>query len=259
MFSKKITQYLLRGFVSSSLFVLLPYAPITVTHAAPPGTCELASQVSELRKLQGGTGEKNPQGLLTELQARKNILTTILSCSLKEVRGLSLNINDLSLPSESLKPVKNRLGNAFNETIAYYEAQKLKIDTLGIQGSKDLAKNILEWRIGNYAPLSEKTVSFILWAKNQYLIKAANQRSAQITQTIKALKLTEDADIKKLLADANVNLLAAEETNLLTEKAFINDEEHYADSLKESLEKLALTYQNFFDLSEAVNKILPHY
>lgn len=238
------------GFAFFILFAL-PFAGKTFAATVP--SCQFDAQFEQISQIQNNQKLDEQQAILAELAIRKGILIGITDCGIRELENLQINLASVALQDAELKRVKNFLHQQIENSIEHYGTQKTKVNDLGIQGTKNLARSLREWRNGNHIPLASRIINFLLWNKNQDIIKASEERFGQITQTIRTLKL-ENETANAFLGKAEDDLEAARNANRTARTIFTeNRDDDAAEPMRASLESLSRMYQNFFDLSESVN------
>lgn len=228
------------------------------TAKAASADCELRERVgvlSETKKKADGSAI----GVKTEVQIRRELLKKVIECAIADSKTLQATVRDLDSKDADIVKIKERFVATLDRLLEYYADQDNRAKDVGLQGSKIMAKNLKDWRENTYAPMAEETAALVLWVKNQSLFSTAENRLAQITQTIKALKLMDEEDIKKLLEEAAANYHEAEGLNANAKQGLLESipSSESIGRIKGSLESLSATYKSFFDLSEAVKKLLP--
>ena len=238
------------SFAAAAVLLALPLARFSALAAT--GSCTFGAELEELQKINDPSAE---------LTARKKFFASIVDCGVRDIKNLKANLEGVSLPDTETKNARAQIMGELDEAIGYYNKQNLAVLGAGMRGTKEVARNLLEWRSIYYLPLSQKAITFVMWAKNQNLMQAAEQRLGDIKKTINNLNLSENAELTALAREANGNLENALQANELARRTFLRNY-IYEDALaliRTSLEKLSQTYRNFFDLSVAVNKVLPRY
>jgi len=216
------------------------------------------AEFDELASVQTNPSLDFLEEIRAELKIRRGLLLQTVLCAIKEADELRLNLNQAPTINPDAKQLQEKLGGQIEDALNYYKLQKSKINDLGIQGSKDFAKELRVWRESNYKPLSLRIFNFIIWSKNQDIIQTAQNRINQINRAVVFLRLIDNEEIQNLFKDAETSFGEALSEN----QAALNSIREFgtpADSLghiKTSLEGLALTYQKFFELSEAIGKLL---
>lgn len=240
---------------------LLTLAASVATPALAAGepSCALDARISALQETQKAPVQDYLQGVRKELVARKALLAEIYSCGNAEAHALQNTLQSIPLNDTAMVRTKQKLHNALDDVIKFYETQTSVIAQLGIGGTQDAAKNLKTWRASNFEPLVQETARLALWIKQQGIIDTAKNRFTQIKTTLQRLKLDDNEDVLPLLTQANEHLQAASTAhnaakNILAEGMFSDQSLPF---LKESLDALAAAYQNFFEISESVNKVLP--
>ena len=233
--------------------------------AAQDLDCIFGPRLDAIEAVRADSSLDSLSAIRAELGLRKELLRSITGCGAAEVRSLKNKFETTNIPQDAATP-RNRVIDRLRDAIAHYEAQREKIDGLGLGDSQELARELREWRRQVYTPLAEQTLNIIVWSKNQELFAAARNRFADIERTVSRLKLTENEDIARLFAAARTNFETAEAANISVRDDIIERTPTQGglsgkgDTLlpiKQSLEALSATYKSFFDLSEATKDILP--
>ncbi len=250
------------GALAALILVTVPArtASIPVAHA-DGNDCVISSDLfAKLAAIQNNASLSYDEELKEELVARKEILAGIIACGTEEASTLKNSVNALSFSDPNLTDLKNQFADQLGQAEAYYEAQAAKIDGLGIYGTKELARSIADWRAGTYLPLSQRAGNLIIWERNQPLMATSENRLQSISSTVTSLKLTDNGDVANALGDAQKNLAATEDLNTQAEESILHGGTSDATLalIKTSLDSLAATYQSFFSVSDAANKILLH-
>jgi len=232
---------------------------VTPAIAATPD-CSFKDQIGQLEALRAvNEGGYRADSIRAELALRQDILRRTLDCASYEVENLRTKVGALKNLDKPSSDLQSQFLRELDEALQFYGDEHAKIATLGLRGSQDMAREIKERRASTYAPMTEEVLHFLIWVKNQDLFRAARLRFADIEKTIQALKLADDEDMGKLIADANANLEAANRFNVAAQDALgqFPPRDNTFELIKQSLESLAKTYQNFFEVSDAAQKVLP--
>ncbi|MEY4731669.1 MAG: hypothetical protein RL681_615 [Candidatus Parcubacteria bacterium] len=233
--------------------------PISAHAAADETTCQFADSIKELEALRTDYYGDPAFRIRTELAIRKKILFGIIDCAVDETRTLKDKVDEVPADNGSIAPIRTRFLSMLDSALQYYADARSRVDTLGIGGSKDLAREIRTWRTNTYTPTATQALNFLVWAKNQELFAAGNDRLADIQAAIRALKLTEDEKARALLEESVLSLKSANEENdrVRTELDQFPPPPNTLDAIQRSLEKLSHTYELFFSLSELAQKLIP--
>jgi hypothetical protein len=237
-----------------SLLLFIPYASAAETEA-----CQFSSKIAELNAVQFDPSLDYFESVRREAELRRELLRKVIDCGAEEIRELQTTLR--ALPEDKgTDRLRSQLLEGLNEALPYYELQRKKIDDLTIRESRDLARILREWREAHYAPIVERIVNFVLWTKNQDLFRTAQKRFDHISQTVNNLKLTQTEEIRMRFEKAEGSLSEASELNRKVKRALEQPDPHNdaLTLLKNSLETLSATYQDFLNLGEAVKKILPY-
>lgn len=226
---------------------------------AAGSNCQFQAQVDQLQALQSTPSTDYVENVRSELKLRKGILRGVIDCTILDATNLKGKVAAATSTDTDILDLQNKLVKNIQNSIDYFTAQKSHVDDLGVRGSQEMAKSIRDKRKTVYTPLSLRAVQLQIWIHNQELMKTAQNRFAQISDTVKTLKLTDDT-VQKTLKSADDTLAAALDANKKAKEALLDDSsdsQGVSVPLKTSLEVLAETYQNFFNLGESVKNFLP--
>lgn len=190
-----------------------------------------------------------------ELQLRKKILGDVLGCAVQEAATLKTNVDGIGLEDRDSINLQSQFANQLDNAINYYRTEQAKIDDLGLQGSKDFAKNLELWRGGNYTQVSEMATNFLIWGKNQKILETAKARVDQIGRNVTLLSLVYNEEIKDLWKEVDINFSEAKKFNeqAKNDLGFRTPDDALAH-IKSSLDSLSKTYEKLSDLVSAINK-----
>lgn len=243
-------------------FLILVIAAVPMAYAdfsyAAEGKCDFLNKTENF-SLTKKKSDGSSEAVKSELQSRKELMLLVLDCAQDEVRALEKSVKELEVKDQEVKATKERMAEELGKAIGFYDSQKKAVQDLGIRGSKDMAKTVLEWRTYSYNPLAGSIANLIVWQKNQPLFDAANRRFDQISQMIKSLKLIDEEEISSIYKEGEDKLKQANSANLSAKEGIVRggSKEEVSESIKTSLETLADTYKAFFELSEAVKSFIP--
>jgi hypothetical protein len=194
-----------------------------------------------------------------ELAVRKQLLTETIICAENEAKVLKTNLMAIA-PSQDLTATQSELSGQLDEATSYYGIELQKADTAGLSGTEAIARDVLSWREGNYAPLAESVSNFILWSDNQAVFETAQNRLEQVQSLVGSVPFSENAELQGDFQEAVVSLQSAEDENTEAGQAFAQSAppDQTLALIQGSLNDLATTYQHFFDISNLAQTLLPH-
>lgn len=222
-------------------------------------SCNLKQEkFAELEVVQNDFGIDFLLRIRQELAVRKSLLKNVVDCATEELVSLQSTFDGAKTTSADVQALKSQFSGWFSGVINYYAIQKNSIDDLGLQGSKDFAKNFSVWREGNFKPTAKLISNFIVWAGNQDLIFLAQSRLNQVRRGIDSFGLTLNEAIRNGLAETETEFRKA---RVLDERArdalrAYRPADDSAVAIKGSLESLASAYKKLFDLVGKVNKAI---
>lgn len=241
-----------------SILILIGGVLITpsVSFAATP--CEFSQVFEELNAIKE-SGLNSREQIVKELGLRKTILHNLSGCFIEEAQAKSEKLKGMTPATPEAKAYVRWLQNQFVETVSFYQFKSTQIQDVGLQGSKDLAKTLLERRQSIDQPLLARAVHFEAWNANQELFTVATRRLLDITATLAVFDLPTDHPLSDLLLRARESLQVAQNKNQEAWEALklSTDDDDVLPLIKSSLEALAESYEIFFEISELGKKELP--
>ncbi len=243
------------------LFGLLAIITAIPTLAsAKTANAESICDLSEKYKTYVEISAKNDysdDGIKKELSARKNLLAASIDCAQLDV--ISLKDSLLSSPENVSGNLRENLLSSLEEALEYYNQKKAILDELGIQGIKDVSREIYAWRENNFSVLAKRIKNYLVWQENQDIFAKTEDRLKQIENLISSLKMLDDPTLQDISRKASGNLLNAKDENNKTKSNLernLNSDE-VLTSMKKSLEYLSSVYGNFIEISDHISKIIP--
>jgi hypothetical protein len=244
-------------FATGAVFVsAFLHAP--VAHAA--SDCDItAGDIARITAIQNDPTLNSSQEMAQELALRKQLVGRTILCAEQEAQTFQANLASTTVESDA-QPLQSQLLSNLNSASSFYNLELTKLNGAGIAGTEAIAQEVLSWRAGTFLPLSENVNNFILWAQNQNLFDTAQTR---MTQTQRAVSFLESAspnsDLQTAFDNAQSSFNEAESENAAAKAAFaqgLSPDQGLA-LIKQSLDSLSTTYQNFFTVSTVISKILP--
>jgi hypothetical protein len=194
-----------------------------------------------------------------ELGVRKQLLTETITCAQTEVQSLQATLTNATA-TDGTENIQSQLLGDLNDASNFYNIEAVKLGGVGISGSKEIAREIIDWRAGTFVPLEGKVNNYLLWTQNQSLFDTAQ---ARMDQTQRAVTFVESAsansDLQNKFNDAYASLQAAKAENNLAKDALAKSlaPDQSLSLIKQSLGSLSDTYQKFFTISDAIKTLLP--
>lgn len=232
------------------------YVTNTTKLAQAEEACDLGKKLETYTEILKKPDYSN-EGIKKELSARKDLLGSSIECAKLDV--LSLKNSLQKSPTTVAGNLRENLLGSLEEASEYYDQKKEMIEGLGVQGIKDLSKEIYAWRESTFSVLAKRIKNYLVWQENQDIFTKTEDRLKQINGIISSLKMLDDPDLQNSLHKASVNLLNAKEENNKTRASLernLNTED-VLSSMKKSLEYLSSTYGNFMEISDRISEIIP--
>lgn len=228
--------------------------------AAPRGQCQFDAQLKELTAIKNKTDLAQEQRLGAELELRKTIIGKVADCATKETNTFKETVSAVSSQGDlEIQEVILQFNEDLDDAILYYENQKAKLNGIELDNTKKLAREISGWRSSHYLPIIENISNFLIWNKNQELLKTTERRLAAVEKSVKDSSREEKEEAEILLALAKTNLLYAQSSHQRARRIFI---EPFAPKdapflIKGTLESLAQTYNIFLKINKIITAVSP--
>jgi hypothetical protein len=238
------------------LGIVLGFAAYAPRHAA--AACALGEdRFAELKAVQENFNVDYLEKARSELTIRKQLLHATIDCAAEEANIVKAGLERFSDEDPALQTLRTQILGQLENSISYYRAEEIKIDDLGLQGSRSFAQSLKDWREGNYKPAVKNAANLLLWANSQDLIEKARARMESIKPTIGLAKIVDNQEIQNLWKDAQARF---EEATSRSQQAALSlrerdDSDTVLDIIKSSLEALSATYQKLLDISAAFSAI----
>lgn len=215
--------------------------------------CGFKEKMAELIKVQNDTKTDSLQKIKDELVVRKELLSLIIDCSVKEAELLKTKLGAAKIGNEELAGVQKKTLGEIDQAIDYYKDQTSGIKDLGLQGSKLLAKKILDWRASNYSELVGRTVNLITWNNAADFLAVAEQRFVDVSLGVSGIK-EESEEVNKVLNEAKSSLEESRTLVQSSKKAILEyaPNAETIEDIKKALEGLSLTYKSFFEMGQVI-------
>ncbi|MCR4328074.1 MAG: hypothetical protein NUV53_00975 [Patescibacteria group bacterium] len=228
-----------------------------IAHAESPlqsSSCVVDTKVFDaLRKFSNSNSQ---DAIREELEVRRSAIFSILDCLDEEVQRLRTDMEGIHVNDTTMQTVYEHLIISLNDASRYYQTEREYIATAGIQGSKDIARDVREWRMNTFLPQQERIRMFIAWANNKRFMDIASNRLQELRRNVQLLKIIDQTGIQALFEESASHFQTAQGFNAQAGSALINGS-NPSSFIKYSLDALAITYQTFIKLSDSINVILP--
>lgn len=191
-----------------------------------------------------------------ELAARKDLLLKTITCAKNDAQSLRAIITNVSI-SPADRDIQSQLSGKIDDAINYYNIELEKLNGSGIKGSEQIAQEVLSWRANIYTDLAGSVDNFVLWSENQGLFQTASARMAQITPMVSFLSQANNSDLAGAFSAAQTSFNTAENENAAARNALAASwsSDQTLGIIKQSLQSLSDTYQNFFNVSDIIQKL----
>lgn len=194
--------------------------------------------------------------LVKNLEIRKGLLKKVVQCMKEEVDELRIQLDKTVAIDPSMRALRGYLFIALENANRRYEEDIEKIPNVGLHSSKEIAKNLREWRANTFIKDRERIYNFITWSDNESLIETAGKRLRESERGVQLLKIVEQSEIQDLYKEAQGHYRATQDFHAQARNTFINGLDP-SSSMKLSLDALSRTYELFIKLGDSINSLLP--
>lgn len=235
------------------LLIAVPFlALVTLVRPAnaSAGSCDLTDKYKTFAdSVQNGQGSD----IQRELSARRELLSATIDCAKADLYDLKDQVS--ADENDKTATVRERVLDSIDEGIRFLDIRRVTLGDQGIQGTKDIARDIKGWRDNNLQILSDRVKNFLFWSGNQPLFEKASDRLSQSQLVVTSLKILENEDAQKVYFDAKTKLDNALSLNNKAGDAIARgiSSDETLGLIKDSLGALSDTYKNFFDISDKLN------
>jgi len=247
------------GFLALCGTALLRTAP--VAHADTTNNCDLTpSDFAQITAIQNDPTLSALDEVRQEIAIRKSLVGQTIACAQADVQSLQASLNSATTTDSASANLKAQLSSRLDDAANFYTIELTQLNGAGIAGSEAIAQEILAWRAGSYEPLHGEVSNFILWSENQGLFATAENRMQQTSQAVSFLEgASGNTALAAAFAASQNSFNAASQENNAAENAltqYLPPGQSLA-LIKQSLDSLSLTYQNFFAVTGVINTLLP--
>lgn len=218
-----------------------------------------ATQINQIAIIQNDPQLSYAEEIQQELALRKQLVAQTIGCAQQDVQTLQADLQTVTTTPDS-EGLQSQLSGDLNEASNFYSLELTKLNGVGVSGSEAIAQEVLSWRQGTFIPLSENVNNFILWSENQNLFITAQARMDQTQSAISFLEIASpNAGLQSAFDTAAASFSQAQSQNTAAKAALAQDlpPDQSLTLIKQSLDSLSATYQDFGTISTLIKGILP--
>ncbi len=245
---------LIAAFSGAWLAVRVPAA-----HAASDPCVFAQADFDKIAAVQNDPTLTANQEVMQELAVRKALVGQTIACAETQIASLKDTLQNAT-GTDSTADVRSQLLSSLGGASDFYGIENAKLSDAGIAGTKLIAREIIDWRAGTYAPLEGEVNNYLLWVENQPLFLTAQTRMDQTQRAVAFLEsAATDAKLEAAFNAAYASFQDAKQQNAAARQALAQSlaPDQSIALIKQSLESLSSTYQQFFAVSDAIKAILP--
>lgn len=215
--------------------------------AAEPTSCDLSQEYKSF--LAATEAPSYTQAAIQrELESRIDLLNATIDCAKEELQALKNGLSDAA--NAKATEVRDRVFGAIDDGVRFYDIKKSVLSGQGIQGTKDVAREIKDWREANYNSLLGRVQNFLIWNDNQKIFDIASDRISQSQFIVSSLKIIDSQEAQNFLSAARDNWNEASNLNNRAGDAISQGltPDETIDIIKQSLSTLATAYKSFLGI-----------
>lgn len=236
----------LRSLLVSSLVAIAAASSAMPASAVAPKealSCDLKEPLGKLAALKADGSEA-----AEELSLRKEILKASMECNAREAGSFSAGVASLTDGTRVTDSLRKSYSSQLEAAATYARDAASRVDTLtSVSSSKDLARELKEWRQASYNPLAWQSSQLMVLYKNLELADSAAERSEQLAVRIALMDSTDESKALKdqnrqanaLIEDAGKDL---SEALALLKNGGIAQQAEIAEKQKDGLDALSRAY-----------------
>lgn len=228
--------------------------------AADSPTCDFSADIAALAKLRADTAIPEEKRAREELDLRKNLFSQSLLCGKQELAQFKNLIDGLgTIKGKETLSVISTLRTKITADMDYYDRAAGHLDDLSLDDLRERARTVQSWRASEVSALPNLVTTTVLWAKNQSLFEKTEDRLGQIRQTVQSFQIIEGGAVQDIFEKASTAFLRAKDDNVRARQSLERSlpTEETLRYVKSSLDELKETYRIFFELSAAIEHLLP--
>jgi hypothetical protein len=227
--------------------------------ASASGCTISATDLAQLSAIQNDPTLSSSEEIKAELALRQKLVGETITCAQQDVQTLQAVLASTTVDSNS-QALQSELSGQLDNVTTFYNLELTKLNGSGISGTQAIAKEVLEERTGAFAPLADQVNNFILWTQNQALFDTAQTRMDQTSRAVAFLEsATPNAALQTAFNAALASFTTAQSQNAQAKAALLEGlpASQSLMLIKQSLDSLSTTYQNFSTIGTLIKNILP--
>lgn len=244
---------------------ILGMAAVPSAHAATKtnASCGITpADIAQITAVQNDPTLNASDEIRKELAVRRSLVSSTIACAEQDAKALKEALASTTVPAGdgAIGELQSQFLADIDQALAYYNSESAKLNLVGIIGTEQISQETLSWRESSYASLKENADDLMLWVANQSLFNTAQTRMAQTQRAVSFIEsATPNADLQSALATAQTDMGNATAENQQARSALVNGfaPDQSLATIKQSLDSLSATYQDFFAISTIINGILP--
>ena len=232
----------------------------TTTPSSVPECGITKEDIAKIAAVQNDPTLAPSEEMMAELAVRKQLIGKVIACAQNEVGSLRTSLGTAATSTFAEQAIEGQLQGRLDDASNFYSIELGKLGTAGLAGTKAIASDVLAWREGTYAPLAQQVGDFLLWSGNQELFSIAGSRMTQTQQAVSFLEgASNNADLQNAFNAAYASFESAKSANAAAQSALQQSlpPDQTLVLIKQSLDSLQSTYQQFFNVSGIIQKLLP--
>lgn len=243
-----------------ALLIIAPFFLPIPAFAENAKTCDFKDLLVSRAKLEKNPSLADDDRTTRALDVDKQLLSLTVQCSQDELRDLQATLRtEFATGGKDASSLLRLLDSDIQGAFAHYENILSEISSLDPVGIRNSAHDLKVWRAQELTPLIERVQSALLWAMNDTLLRKTEDRLRQIRQTVRSFQVINSDVVQTIFEKASAQFMRAQEEHVRSRQAIERGylPEESLSHIKQTLDFLSQTYQSFFELSGAIQKLLP--
>lgn len=209
-----------------------------------PVVCDLKSYIAELEQVKA----RGVASTTEELEVRRELLKASMDCNTREAVALEASVAGITEASRDAGSLKRRYSGELAAAREFTASRGPVIDALDtVEGSKELARQLKEWRDGTYNLLVWRASQLIVTNKNIALADSGADRVKQLSSRIDVLAESGERDAAQAKVKEAGELIARAQGDLSDAMGYLKNggvpqQEQMATKQKAGLDALSRAY-----------------
>ena len=168
-------------------------------------SCNIEADLNNLISIKDDLKLSAKQKAIKEFEARKTLLSSVITCSLDEIKIIKQSLKEIDNLKYKEKEIRDSFNKQLDEFEKYYQENESILEDIkdNNENLKELATTILSTRENEYNQKITAIVDFTFSFKQQTAIDTASDRLSKITTSLEKILSLKDKEVNRLLEDSS--------------------------------------------------------